>query len=342
MGAGGGGMETPMMANNGGPGRGVTVHEMFHTYFPMYVRVNEKRFAWMDEGWADFNTSYVVQRYFEADTSLLVENFGGLSGTMGSLSDLPLITSTQFLDGSNYGYASYPLPAFIYSMLHQHLGEDLFRLCYRSYIERWAQRSPTPYDFFYTFEDVSGQDLSWLWAPWFFRYGDADVKVADFKRGKLTIANQGRRPVPVVVEVLYTDSSRWQRDYSAQIWSEESSLSLKIPNWKEIESIRVNQALPDAEILDNFYPDLREQYSMMAMPRGLLGTYDMNEYPVSVTLSEKNGLLYGVFFGREGYYLPTEDGAYRSLDGRYRLQVEDGNMVLEINGTEFRLTGSKQ
>ena len=61
MGVGGGGMDTPMMANNGRPGRGVTIHEMFHTYFPMYVRINEKRFAWMDEGWANFNTSMLHQ-----------------------------------------------------------------------------------------------------------------------------------------------------------------------------------------------------------------------------------------------------------------------------------------
>ena len=48
---GGGGMEYPMMANNGGPGRGVTIHEMFHMYFPMYVRINERRWhGWMKDG----------------------------------------------------------------------------------------------------------------------------------------------------------------------------------------------------------------------------------------------------------------------------------------------------
>ena len=29
-------------------------------------------------------------------------------------------------------------------------------------------KHPTPYDFFDTFEDVSGQDLSWFWRTWFF------------------------------------------------------------------------------------------------------------------------------------------------------------------------------
>jgi hypothetical protein len=124
-GRGGGGMETPMMAINGGPGRGVTIHEMFHTYFPMYVRTNEKRFAWMDEGWADFNTAYTTRRTFEKDTSLLITGYTSIQGTMGTISDLPLITSTQFMDNTNYGYASYPLPAFMYAMLHHHLGEEL-------------------------------------------------------------------------------------------------------------------------------------------------------------------------------------------------------------------------
>ncbi|MCB0628848.1 MAG: hypothetical protein KDD15_03935, partial [Lewinella sp.] len=86
---GGGGMETPMMANNGGPGLGVTVHEMFHTYFPMYVRTNEQRWAWMDEGWADFNTAFVTKRYFQNDDGLLYSDVsGGVNNVMGTISDL--------------------------------------------------------------------------------------------------------------------------------------------------------------------------------------------------------------------------------------------------------------
>jgi hypothetical protein len=57
----GGGMESPMMCNDGtyqsrGGQIGVTVHEMAHTYFPFYMGTNEKKYAWMDEGWASFFT----------------------------------------------------------------------------------------------------------------------------------------------------------------------------------------------------------------------------------------------------------------------------------------------
>lgn len=342
MGVGGGGMETPMMANNGGPGLGVTVHEMFHTYFPMYVRVNEKRFAWMDEGWADFNTAYVVQRYFQGDSSLMVEGSGtSVGSTLGSISDLPLITSTQFMDNTNYGYASYPLPAFVYGILHQHLGDELFRQCYRTYIERWAQKAPTPYDFFYTFEDVSGQDLSWVWTPWFFRYGSVDLAIASFNKGKLEVINRGNRPIPVLVEVTYADSSTWRQDYSGKIWEEEGSLKVKIPDGKNVASLSVNGSLPDAYILDNYYPDLQKTYGVSAVPEGVLGQYQMNEYPVNLDLSIKDGLYHARFLGRSAYLLPLEDGRYRSLNGSYEITLQDGDITVLLTGSGFRLTGSK-
>lgn len=51
----GGGMETPMMCNNGAyPNRagqiGVTIHEIAHTYMPFYMGINERKYAFMDEG----------------------------------------------------------------------------------------------------------------------------------------------------------------------------------------------------------------------------------------------------------------------------------------------------
>ncbi|MEQ9007267.1 MAG: M1 family metallopeptidase, partial [Ekhidna sp.] len=108
IGLGGGGMEFPMMAYNGGPGLGVTVHEMFHMYFPMYVRVNERRFAWMDEGWADYVTSLVTNRFFQNDSSDLFTNYkGSVGGMQGQYEDLPLFSSSQFMDGTNYGYSAY-------------------------------------------------------------------------------------------------------------------------------------------------------------------------------------------------------------------------------------------
>ena len=51
------GMEYPMMANDEAYAdtnfaRFVAEHEIAHTYFPVYMGINETRYAFMDEGWA--------------------------------------------------------------------------------------------------------------------------------------------------------------------------------------------------------------------------------------------------------------------------------------------------
>jgi hypothetical protein len=346
----GGGMEYPMMANNGGPGLGVTVHEMFHTYFPMYVRVNEKRFAWMDEGWADFTTSFLIRRFFEQNEEmpLYTAVSAGVQGTLGTISDLPLITSTQFMDNTNYGYASYPLPAFLYAVLYDHLGEELFLDCWREYIRRWAKKSPTPYDFFYTFEDVSGQDLSWFWKPWFFNFGSVDVDIVSFENGQLVLENKGNRPVPILVQKTYKDGTEKMEDYSAEKWKDNAIITLDIADQDKIEFLAVNAGVPDMDMLNNFYPSLQERFEGFSITEDILGRYRLNEYPIDLTISKEEGLLLMDISaaGMRTYLMPKSELLFESVSGDMKVtfRKEEGKytgMTLEVGGMQ-RVTAEKQ
>lgn len=345
---GGGGMETPMMANNGNPGLGVTVHEMFHTYFPMYVRTNEKRFAWMDEGWADFNTAIVTKRYFEKDDGLLFGDVsGGVGGTLGSISDLPLITSTQFTDGTNYGYSAYPLPAFLYATLQHHLGEALFLRCYREYIRRWAKKSPTPYDFFYTFENVSGQDLSWFWKPWFFEFGTVDVQIKSYKNGKLIIENRGNRPVPIVVSIDYQNGDNEILSAGAGAWKSDGTYQMKVPRKKEVADITVSPGVPDAEPLDNIYPSLKQQYADFDIPSDIVGDYFIAAFGVNIKVENKKDYLFlSVPEARLQYYLkPLSTTEFEDLSGdiKFKFELKDGKyQTVNFQYFGYDLTGVKQ
>ncbi|WP_299160834.1 M1 family metallopeptidase [uncultured Eudoraea sp.] len=353
----GGGMEFPMMANNDGPGEGVTIHEMFHTYFPMYVRINERRFAWMDEGWADFVTALVTHKYFseEDNTSSLYSNFKlGMQNTIGTIGDLPTVTSSQYM-GNNYGYHSYTLPSFTYSLLYQHLGEEIFLKVFREYIRRWAKKSPTPYDFFYTFEDVSGEDLNWLWESWYFKMGYPDVAIELYKNGKLVVKKIGERPVPLSVNVEYqTNDHGKPKTYttmvSPSVWQDDNkSLSLKIPDGKQVESIIVNADMPDFNELDNFFPPLAERYKKLDLNKGVLGVYKLNEYPVDAIITEKEG----VFFyevtntSSSGYLLPVDKNNFITTDGTVELsfKAEAGKVVgivIKIEAYGISATGQKK
>ena len=353
----GGGMEFPMMANNDGPGKGVTIHEMFHTYFPMYVRINERRFAWMDEGWADFITALVTHKYFsdEDNTASFYSSFKfGMQSTIGTIGDLPTVTSSQYM-GNNYGYHSYALPGFTYALLYQHLGEEKFLEVFREYIRRWAKKSPTPYDFFYTFEDVSGEDLNWLWESWYFKMGYPDVAIESYKNGKLVVKRLGDRPVPVSVNVKYqTKINGKSKTYSTIIgssaWQDDNtSLSIRIPNEKQVESFALNSDFPDFNELDNYFPPLAERYKKLDLNKGVLGVYKVNEFPVEAVITEKEGIFFFKITrsGFSGYLLPIDKNKFTTTDGAMELNFKEeaGKVVgieIKIEAFGITVTGQKK
>ncbi|MCP3932460.1 MAG: M1 family metallopeptidase [Bacteroidetes bacterium] len=347
-GRGGGGMETPMMANNGGPGLGVTIHEMFHTYFPMYVRTNEKRFAWMDEGWANFNTEVIRSRYFENEDRYYFGNSArSVQSTIGTSRDLPLITSSQFTDGSNYGYSAYPLPAFIYGVLHHHLGDEVFMRCYREYIRRWAKKAPSPYDFFYTFENVSGQDLAWFWKPWFFEFGNVDVGIKSYKKGKLILEKRGNRPVPITVRVNYKDGNSKMFMENAGIWQAGNTHKMRLSDHKEIKSFTVNGDVPDFDTENNSYPPPKDLYKGFIISDELLGVFHFPEYQIDVNVSKKEGKVWvDIPAANERFFIyPESNTSFIRLGSEDKLNFEmsDGKCTgLTVSIADFTITGKKE
>jgi len=347
----GGGMEFPMMANNAGPDTNTTIHELFHTYFPMYVRINERRFAWMDEGWADFATALIMHKYFnsEENTKSFYADFKlGMQGTIGSIGDLPAVTSSQYM-GTNYGYHSYTLPSFTYALLYQHLGEEKFNACFNAYINRWAKKSPTPYDFFYTFEDVSGEDLSFIWDSWYFKMGYPDVGITSFKNGVLTIHTTGARPVPVSVQVVYEmKNGKQQEPYTtvvgSSVWKDgNTSHSIKIPNASKVKSLVLNSDNPDFNELDNYYPSLADRSKVVAIDDSVLGTYSLRP-SLDAIISKVDGVYVFELTGGSGismYLLPKDSGNFISTDGTTSLTFTSdtpGQKEIEIFFSTYNIT----
>jgi aminopeptidase N len=322
------------MANNAGPGRGVTIHEMFHTYFPMYVRINERRWAWMDEGWADYNTALVENQFFKDDYAI-TNVFSRANRSMGTIVDLPLITSSQFLTRSNYGYASYPLPAMVYAIIHQHLGEELFLKCYQEYIKRWAKKSPTPYDFFYTFENVSGQDLSWLWIPWFFEFGVSDVAIKSFEENKLIVINQGDKPVPIFVKITYKNGESKLISQSANIWANgKNETQVTIPNYKNAEKISVNKMVADVNLIDNFFPSILSLYMDIEISSELMGQYRAEKFSFNISITKEDGIMYfKTDYGRTWIIYPKDSSNFSSLDDSIKIKfnMDDSGQCTSID-----------
>lgn len=259
---GGGGMEMPMMCNNG-MGRtpasqaGVTLHEIAHNYFPFYMGTNERKYAWMDEGWATFFTSSMLK-----DIVPGADEFTGnviqLGRGMGTELDLPMITPSV-TGGPMLNFNSYTKASVSYYVLRDLLGDELFAKALHEYMNRWHGKHPLPWDFFFTFNDVAKEDLSWFWNAWYFDRGFPDLAVKSVKskggNTDIVVEKIGNVPVPVDLIVTYTDKSTENIHKSASVWktgNKETKINLKTK--KEIQKIELDSKLvPDADQNNNVF-----------------------------------------------------------------------------------------
>lgn len=260
----GGGMEWPMMINDGSPDIientvALTAHEMVHQYFPFYVGTNEKKYAFMDEGWAVM----LIFKYMEklmGINSRLISNSGNYSYLAGTEDDIPAMITSHSLTYTAYRNSAYDRSSIAYETLRDMLGDEIFLKSLKEFINRWNGKHPTPYDFFFTFNEVTGENLNWFWNPWFFESGFPDLAIdkvmqTDDSKVKITIKKVGNIPTPVQLKVTYENGSSEEYYFTAGIWKEGDDIfttEITIPDvLKEIElgDIRI----PDSNRDNNLY-----------------------------------------------------------------------------------------
>jgi aminopeptidase N len=121
-----------------------------------------------------------------------------------------------------YGVASYYKPASVLVALRGVLGKDTFHKAYTEYIRRWSYKHPSPYDFFHTFEDVSGRDLSWFWRTWFFETWKLDQAIDTVTTVgdslEIAVVNRGRAPMPVLLAVTRTGGQVQRLTVPVDVW----------------------------------------------------------------------------------------------------------------------------
>ncbi len=260
---GSGGMEFPMFVNDGSfpveEAAEVVAHEIAHTYFPFYMGINERKYAWMDEGWAQFLPNEIpfkvgTNTFFPQQTNALY--FASVSGRE---MEMPLMIPSTLLDnGFSYTVASYMRSSVAYATLQDLLGKEKFKQVLNEYMRRWNGKHPSPYDFFFSFNDAAKEDLTWFWKPWFFERGYADLgikKVEPGKTTKITIARNGILPVPVALTITFTDGTTATHRETARIWQngvKETVITQKYT--KTIQKIELGSVqVPDVNGADNVY-----------------------------------------------------------------------------------------
>jgi hypothetical protein len=256
-----GGMEYPMMVNEKAmfdfrSTVYLTAHEICHSYMPFMTGINEKKYAWMDEGLVTYLPKPIEQLYHSKDLSIeVLTNI--FSNGFEELASAPIITPSNQLDNDTYYYNTYYRPAVSFYLLNEYLGDSLFYGSLRYFINAWTSKHPVPYDLFNCFNHYTGMNLNWFWKKYFFSDEWPDLGLSAEKTGKdtlrIAIEKKGGLPVPVKLTVYYNDDTTKDYYYPMDIWLKKEKIRLDINNaGKNIRFIQLGgEQVPDVNASDN-------------------------------------------------------------------------------------------
>jgi len=252
-------MEYPMMVNdNPTPTHKdavqLTTHEIFHSYFPFFMGTNETQYAWMDEGWATIGESVLSPKMGEPEDEGIFSKtrYEQISGTDAYV---PLITNTKEYSGAAYGANSYGKGGLCYYVLQDLLGDKLYFKALHQYMNDWHGKHPAPYDFFYSINSGSGQNLNWFWQRWFFGWQYADLSIKNVEKEgnnvKVTIENKGGLPVPVYLTIISKDGVKLIEKFTAEVWKNEDK-------YKTFPVLKPYSSIAEIKLGNEFIPDKYE------------------------------------------------------------------------------------
>lgn len=254
-------VEYPMMANNSDHSpeemyTELTIHEIAHNYIPFYMLANERKHAWIDEGWVKL----IGEKHGEDALGILREDKQALNTIKvyerfaGTSNDLPLIVPSGFMTTTHNFYHSYAKAsnanAFLLELMHEKGVENPLK----EYLLAWKGKHPSPYDFFYFMNALCGEDLSWFWKPWYFEFSAPDQELLVENNGeKVLVKNKGGIPMPVMLSIQYANDHETMIEKSIWSWAGgDEAISIDIPDHENVKSIRLGSpAIPDIDRSNN-------------------------------------------------------------------------------------------
>ncbi|MES2650370.1 MAG: M1 family metallopeptidase [Bacteroidota bacterium] len=257
-----GGMEYPGIVFCGwtakkGDAWGVIDHEFGHTWFPMIVGSNERKFGWMDEGFNTFINDISSEEFNNGEYKPRPTPWHNVGRTLGNPALENMMLIPDGMTERNIGYNLYSKPGFALTLLRdQILGKDRFDYAFKEYIKNWAYKHPTPFDFFRSIENGAGEDLSWFWRSWFLNSWKNDQGLGEVKPvlvdGKISgytiqVKNLEKMPMPIILQIKTKSGKTSTVRVPVDVWMKNTSWLVRYPTTEEIVEVTIDpdKLLPD-------------------------------------------------------------------------------------------------
>jgi hypothetical protein len=256
---------------------GLTVHEVGHNWFPMIVGSDERRNAFMDEGFNTFVDVMAQAAWGKAhDGQYAPKQDGEYAPLTGDpAKDIvtqvfdapnapPILTRADLIPEKFRHPVTYFKAAYGLTLLRdQILGPARFDAAFAQYVHDWAFKHPSPSDFFRSMDSAAGEDLSWFWRGWFAHNWKLDLAVTGVKYidndpakgARVTVANLDRFAMPATLRVTYADGSTADIRVPVATWMQHTQFAVPVAGDKRILSATIDPAgvLPDVNSTNNTF-----------------------------------------------------------------------------------------
>ena len=272
---------------------GVVNHEFGHNWFPMVVGSNERKYAWMDEGFNTFINDFDTDDFNKGEYAEKA-NAQRIAKAMFNPNADAIMNTPDVIQNAYLGFAAYNKPALgLHILRDQILGADRFDYAFKTYVKRWAFKHPTPWDFFRTMENAGGEDLSWFFKEWFMTDWKLDQSIKEVKyvggdvtKGALiTIENLEEMALPVVIAIKEENGKTDTVKLPAEIWQRGSKWTFKYKSTSKLVNVTIDPKMqfPDINTGNNIWTGMNAK----AVPVGVTATSVIDKYVKAIGGADK-------------------------------------------------------
>lgn len=238
----------------------VVNHELGHTWFPMVVGSNERKYAWMDEGFNLFIDNIATKEFNRGEFRGYAEIDMPVTALFAD-SLLPILSRPDIIPGNQVYNVQYQKVAYLLALLRNEIiGVKRFDAAFRKYISDWAYKHPTPWDFFRSMNASVGEDLTWFWKSMFMENYKLDQKITKVEstgssKTMVTIENMERAAMPLLVDITYLSGAHERRSFPVEIWQYNTAYTFAANRNEAVSRVVIDpdQVYPDVDRSNNVY-----------------------------------------------------------------------------------------
>ena len=154
-------------------------HELSHQWFGDLVTCREWAHAWLNEGMASY-CEYVWDEWYQGEDEAQQRRLNDASAYLAEDARYrrPIVWRVYTEPIELFDVHLYEKGAWVFWMLRNILGDDVFKRAVQTYVVRHRNGLVTTSDLVRVFEDVSGKTLGWFFDEWVYGAGHPEFEVS--------------------------------------------------------------------------------------------------------------------------------------------------------------------